>query len=88
MSEVLNRFLRYVKINTQSDEDVTDRTPSTEVQWDLARLLEGELDVSGFKDIELDRNVLSNRHITSQYRQKASGDRLFGAYRHQPGFQR
>ena len=53
MSEVLNRFLRYVKINTRSDEDVTDRTPSTEVQWDLARLLEGELNDLGLQDVEL-----------------------------------
>ena len=53
MSEVLERFLRYAKINTRSDEDVTDRTPSTEVQWDLARLLEGELNALGLKDVEL-----------------------------------
>lgn len=53
MAEILERFLRYVKINTRSDEEVTDRTPSTEVQWDLARLLEGELRELGLQDIEL-----------------------------------
>ena len=53
MAEILERFLRYVKINTRSDEDVADRTPSTEVQWDLARLLEGELRELGLQDIEL-----------------------------------
>lgn len=53
MAEILERFLRYVKINTRSDEEVTDRTPSTDVQWDLARLLEGELRELGLQDIEL-----------------------------------
>ena len=53
MAEILERFLRYVKINTRSDEDVADRTPSTEVQWDLARLLEGELRELGLQNIEL-----------------------------------
>jgi tripeptide aminopeptidase len=53
MAEILERFLRYTKINTRSDEEVTDRTPSTEVQWDLARLLEGELHELGLEEIEL-----------------------------------
>ncbi|MBM3137702.1 MAG: peptidase T [Chloroflexi bacterium] len=53
MAEILERFLRYAKINTRSDEEVTDRTPSTEVQWNLARLLEGELRDLGLKEIEL-----------------------------------
>ena len=53
MTKILERFLRYAKINTRSDENVTDRTPSTEVQWDLARLLEDELNEVGLKEIEL-----------------------------------
>lgn len=53
MPDVLDRFLRYVRINTQSDEDVTDRTPSTENQWDLARLLESELKQLGLENVLL-----------------------------------
>ena len=53
MTEVLNRFLSYVKINTQSDEFILDRTPTTDVQWDLARLLEKELKDLGMQDVEL-----------------------------------
>lgn len=53
MTDILERFLRYAKINTRSDEEVTDRTPSTDVQWELARLLEGELKELGLKEIEL-----------------------------------
>lgn len=53
MTDVLDRFLRYVKINTQADEEATDRTPSTEYQWDLARLLEQELRQLGLADVHL-----------------------------------
>ena len=40
-TSVLERFLRYVKIDTQSGE--SDQVPSTEKQWNLARLLAEEL---------------------------------------------
>jgi tripeptide aminopeptidase len=53
MTEVLDRFLRYIKINTQSDEFILDRTPTTDVQWDLARVLEKELKDLGLQDVEL-----------------------------------
>ena len=53
MSDVMERFLRYVVINTQSDESITDRTPTTENQWDLARLLEKELNELGLQDVKL-----------------------------------
>ena len=42
MTEVIERFLRYVKIDTRSDEDSPSR-PSTEKQHDLAKLLYSEL---------------------------------------------
>ena len=41
-NKLLERFLRYVKIDTQSDPDSTTY-PSTEGQWDLLRMLEAEL---------------------------------------------
>lgn len=47
---MLERFFRYVKIDTQSQEDVSDRYPSTAKQLDLARLLAGELLELGLKD--------------------------------------
>ena len=47
------RFLRYVQINTCSADEITDRTPSTEVQWDLAKLLEKELKEMGMQDVKL-----------------------------------
>jgi len=49
---VLERFLRYVQIDTQADEE--SRTyPSTAKQLDLSRLLADELRVLGLDDVEL-----------------------------------
>jgi tripeptide aminopeptidase len=50
---VLERFLRYVIIDTQSDPD-SPTTPSTEKQKDLGRLLVAELREAGLADAELD----------------------------------
>lgn len=52
-SEALTRFLRYVKVHTTSDEN-TGKNPSTERQFDLARILEKELKDLGLKDVHLD----------------------------------
>jgi tripeptide aminopeptidase len=51
---VVEKFLRYVKINTRSDDTITDRCPTTEVQWDLARLLADELKSLGLEDALVD----------------------------------
>ncbi len=54
MSEtVLDRFLRYVKIDTQSQEGV-ESYPSTEKQKDLCRLLVRELQELGLTDTAMD----------------------------------
>ncbi len=53
MSSVLERFLRYIKIDTQADYDNLEHTPSTEKQFDLARLLVKELEELGLKDVIL-----------------------------------
>lgn len=53
--EVLDRFLRYVQVDTMSDESIADKKhPSTPGQWDLLRMLEGELKGFGLKDVVLD----------------------------------
>jgi tripeptide aminopeptidase len=56
MTDVLDRFLRYIKIDTQSDERISDRTPTTDKQFDLARLLEKELKELGLQDVKLDEH--------------------------------
>jgi tripeptide aminopeptidase len=52
---LLDRFLRYVKIDTRSDENSTS-CPSTAKQWDLLRLLHEELLGLGLKDATIDEN--------------------------------
>ncbi|MCB0635566.1 MAG: peptidase T [Lewinella sp.] len=52
---VLDRFLRYVKIDTQSDPESTT-FPSTEKQKNLGRLLVQELLALGLQDAELDEH--------------------------------
>jgi tripeptide aminopeptidase len=50
--DVLERFLRYVRVDTQSAFD-SETYPSTPKQLDLSRLLVGELQALGLADAEL-----------------------------------
>lgn len=50
---VTERFLRYIKIDTQSDPESTSQ-PSTEKQKELMSILVGELHKMGIEDAELD----------------------------------
>jgi len=52
MQNILERFIRYVKIDTQSDPK-NPAFPSTEKQWVLARLLEQELLDLGLSEVHL-----------------------------------
>lgn len=51
-ADLLDRFLRYVRIDTRSSDQSAD-TPSTPGQWDLLRLLATELQAFGLADVEL-----------------------------------
>ena len=53
MSSVKERFLRYVQVDTQSEENV-EQVPSTDKQFDLARILMEELIGMGARDVKLD----------------------------------
>ena len=50
---IAERFMRYVRIDTQSDPDSTT-FPSTEKQKNLANLLVAELKAMGVKEVEMD----------------------------------
>lgn len=52
---VFERFLRYISIDTQSDESSASH-PSSEKQFDLARVLKDELIALGAKNLRLDEN--------------------------------
>jgi tripeptide aminopeptidase len=55
MQHILDRFLTYIKIDTQSDPD-NPNFPSTKKQWNLANLLVEELKTIGMQDVTLDNN--------------------------------
>lgn len=53
--KITERFINYVTINTESDPN-NPAFPSTENQWNLAKILEKELIEIGMQDVELDDN--------------------------------
>lgn len=52
---ITERFISYVIIDTESDPN-NPAFPSTEKQWNLAKVLEKELIAIGMHDVELDKN--------------------------------
>ena len=55
MNHLVNRFLKYVSFDTQSDEN-SGVTPSTSGQLEFANYLKKELEAIGLEDITLDDN--------------------------------
>jgi len=54
VSDLLERFCRYARVDTQSDEG-SESYPSTEKQKDLSKMLEGELRELGLSDAKMDQ---------------------------------
>ena len=52
--ELKERFLKYVAIDTQSDEN-SESFPSTAKQWDLLNLLVEEMKALGLEDVAIDK---------------------------------
>jgi len=69
METIIDRFLGYVKIDTQSDPN-SDTTPSTEKQWDLANELVNELEQIGLQDISIDDNAYIMATLPSNVNKK------------------
>lgn len=65
----IDRFIRYVKIDTQSD-DTTGTTPSTEKQKNLSRLLVEELKELGLEDAYMNEYGIVYAHL------KGEGDKI------------
>lgn len=55
MQKIIDRFVKYVQIDTQSDPNNPD-FPSTKKQWDLAHILVDELKEIGMEDVTLDEH--------------------------------
>ncbi len=52
---IVERFIKYVKIDTRSDEN-SSQTPSTQKQFNLAKEVEREMLEMGLTDVSLDNN--------------------------------
>ena len=79
--ELLDRFERYVRIDTASIRDKADKTPSTKGQWELARMLERELRALGVEDVELtdDCFLIARLHPAHETPSGADADKNGGA---------
>lgn len=69
MDQVTEKFLRYVKVDTQSDENSTE-CPSSKKQMNLATLLKEEMIKTGFTDVTLDENGYLMGTIPSNSKKK------------------
>lgn len=56
MQKIIDRFISYVTIDTESDPN-SDTTPSTAKQWDLANKLVEELKNMGMQEVTIDENA-------------------------------
>lgn len=56
MQHIIDRFISYVTIDTESDPN-SNTTPSTKKQWDLANKLVEELKAIGMNDVTIDENA-------------------------------
>lgn len=54
-NEIMDRFISYAQVNTQSDED-SETCPSTPGQLVLAQMLVDELNAIGMQDVTIDSN--------------------------------
>ncbi len=56
MEKLVDRFIKYIKIDTQSDPENAE-FPSTEKQWNLAKILVEDLKEIGMQDVSIDENA-------------------------------
>ena len=55
--ELVERFLKYVSFDTQSDETCENQCPSSQKQFDLERYLKEELERLGLEEVEMDEHA-------------------------------
>ena len=79
--DAAERFIRYVQIDTQSDED-SETYPSTEKQLDLLRLLVDELKDVGLSDAAIDEHGYVTATLPATVDHDVAGDRVLRARRH------
>ncbi|MGY0408935.1 MAG: peptidase T, partial [Polaribacter sp.] len=67
---ITDRFIKYVTIDTESDPN-NPAFPSTEKQWNLAKILVEDLTTIGMQDVELDENCYIMATLPSNISYKA-----------------
>ncbi len=67
--DIVDRFIKYARIDTQSDENST-QTPSTRKQFNLAKEVEKEAFEMGLVDISLDNNCYFMATLQANTREK------------------
>lgn len=74
---VLDKFLRYVQVDSPSDE-TAETVPSTPQQWDMARLLHAELTELGLRDVHTDEHAI----VTATLPGRVAGAPVIGLLAH------
>ncbi len=69
MQHIIDRFISYVTVDTESDPNSTT-TPSTAKQWDLANKLVEELKAIGMSEVTIDKNAYIMATLPSNVKQK------------------
>ncbi len=62
MSDVLDRFIRYCEVPSQSDPLTADKVPSTACQFDIANVIAEDLRELGALDVEVDEHAYVTAH--------------------------
>ena len=62
MSDVVNRFVRYCEVQSQSDPLTAEKVPSTASQFDIANVIADDLRELGALDVEVDDHAYVTAH--------------------------
>ena len=62
MSDVVDRFVRYCAVPSQSDPLTASKVPSTKEQFDIAKVIAGDLTELGAQDVKLDEHAYVTAH--------------------------
>jgi tripeptide aminopeptidase len=76
---ILERFLSYVKIDTESDPS-SDTTPSTDKQWELANKLAKELEAIGLSEVRIDDNAYVMGYLTFKCQTRSASHWIYFSF--------
>jgi tripeptide aminopeptidase len=83
--DVIDRFIRYVKIDSQSNP-ARKATPSSDIQWNMANLLKEELEGFGIKEVSIDQHAYVMARISSNVNEEVSAIGFISHFDTSPDF--